>query len=101
MWTHLDLSGLTMDSFGFTRENFEAKNSNFVPFVKGDFKMNEHLQSEISDFRHLMEGRIWPMGSSEHQPVTGCLAQMALEANSEVKAESKFGFVLSGEKLGF
>ena len=80
---------------------FLAENSNFVPFVKGDFKMNEHLQSEISDFRHLMEGRIWPMGSSEHQPVTGCLAQMALEANSEVKAESKFGFVLSGEKLGF
>ena len=40
--------------------------------------MNEHLQSEISDFRHLMEGRIWPMGSSEHQPVTGCLAQMTL-----------------------
>ena len=40
--------------------------------------MNEHLQSEISDFRHLMEGRIWPMGSSEHQPVTGCLAQVTL-----------------------
>ena len=79
----------------------EGKNSNFVPFVKGDFKMNEHLQSEISDFRHLMEGRIWPMGSSEHQPVTGCLAQMTLEANSEVKAEAKFDFVLSGEKLGF
>ena len=48
-----------------------------------------------------MEGWIWPMGSSEHQPVTGCLAQMTREANSEVKAESKFGFVLSGEKLGF
>ena len=25
---------------------------------------------------------------------------MTLEANSEVKGESKFGFVLSGEKLG-
>ena len=63
--------------------------------------MNEHLQSEISDFRHLMEGRIWPMGPSEHQPATGRLAQMTLEANSEVKAEAKFDFVLSGEKLGF
>ena len=41
------------------------------------------------------------MGPSEHQPATGRLAQMTLEANSEVKAEAKFDFVLSGEKLGF
>ena len=41
------------------------------------------------------------MGPSEHQPATGRLAQMTLEANSEVKAEAKFDFVLPGEKLGF
>ena len=80
---------------------FGGEKLEFCSLREGRFQNERTFASEISDFRHLMEGRIWPMGSSEHQPVTGSLAQMTLEANSEVKAESKFGFVLSGEKLGF
>ena len=38
------------------------------------------------------------MGPSERQPATGRLAQANLEANSEVKVEAKFDFILSGEK---
>ena len=77
-----------------------GSNQCFWSFQK-TVKVPEFKQLAISRLRLSWPHRIWPMGPSEHQPATGRLAQMTLEANSEVKAEAKFDFVLSGEKLGF